>query len=599
MKYSITKLSKSLVVTLDTESGKYSDRVTTFNDPNIILENNGISLLENGKPLLCIQMHEIGLIDGVAATNLVDAVSKIGELINSLKIFGSPKSNESLSLAQRKGDVLHGILDQYTGEEITLSKVTGTPTVDNVIYFQLGSEYFKRNFNSFYNVRWFGVKGDGITDDTLAIQKAFDSIPSGYTLFFPRNTYKITGSGDACLTLNHNINIIGETTRGTTFRVDFASVNTSAIKIAINENGGFLDVRNWKMENITIFHNNGGKHGVILGDLNSFPMVTCLIHNCNIGGNSVNNGYGIYAVATKDWTHSTISLCTLDSIYANWGDANLIFKCLFLGNLTAVTYDLELGVYNNTIELCTIVNKKGAMYVKNGSLIRFVNNQVEHAQSNNQINDSRKGAMIDIHGISRPCFNIDIVSNNLGGGTNVSRLIYIENAQYVNIEKNQLVACNTEEIYASALSKYCKYSFSNNVSTQALNPRISSFFKAKITNESRWNINMPSTLISGVNLGQSTWTIENPCWYKNESGRIIFYKSFNSGSTAPDTILGQIVEGGLPNDIIISVPVITSAGIGIVKVTNTNGYIQVVNLPSNSLAPLSDYQASTDTLGII
>jgi hypothetical protein len=61
------------------------------------------------------------------------------------------KSNESLSLAQRKGDVLYGILDQYTGEEITLSKFTGTPTVDNL--FQLGSEYFIRNTNNVFNVK--------------------------------------------------------------------------------------------------------------------------------------------------------------------------------------------------------------------------------------------------------------------------------------------------------------------------------------------------------------------------------------------------------------------------------------------------------------
>jgi hypothetical protein len=65
------------------------------------------------------------------------------------------KSNESLSLAQRKGDVLYGILDQYTGEEITLSKVTGTPTVDGIIYFQLGSEYFKRNFKDGIKISWF------------------------------------------------------------------------------------------------------------------------------------------------------------------------------------------------------------------------------------------------------------------------------------------------------------------------------------------------------------------------------------------------------------------------------------------------------------
>lgn len=84
MKFAITKSTKSLLVSLDTESGKYAARVTTFNDPNVILGNNDICLLENGRPLIYLKPHEIGLIDGVAATNLGDAVAKINVLIDSI-----------------------------------------------------------------------------------------------------------------------------------------------------------------------------------------------------------------------------------------------------------------------------------------------------------------------------------------------------------------------------------------------------------------------------------------------------------------------------------------------------------------------------------
>jgi hypothetical protein len=195
MKYTITKSAKSLVVTLDTESGKYADRVTTFNDPNVILGNDDICLLENGRPQIYLQKHEIGLIDGAAAANLVDAVAKISVLIDSIT-FGSDKkikSNESLLSAQRKDDVLYGILDQYTGEEITLSKVTGTPTVDQVVYFQLGIEYFKRNTSGVVNVKWFGVKSDysgGLgTNNVISFNNAIASIGANDYLEVPKGDY--------------------------------------------------------------------------------------------------------------------------------------------------------------------------------------------------------------------------------------------------------------------------------------------------------------------------------------------------------------------------------------------------------------------------
>lgn len=105
------------------------------------------------------------------------------------------KSNESLSLAQRKGDVLFGILDRYTGEELSLSKVTGTPTVDNIIYFQLGTEFFKRNKLEHISVKNFGAKGDGINNDTLAIQTAVNMASKlGFKVFLPSGEYMISST---------------------------------------------------------------------------------------------------------------------------------------------------------------------------------------------------------------------------------------------------------------------------------------------------------------------------------------------------------------------------------------------------------------------
>jgi hypothetical protein len=89
-------------------------------------------------------------------------------LVNDTNRSNYIKSNESLALAQRVDDTLYGILDQYTGEEITLEKTTDTNDADGVIYFDLGAEKFKRNF-TFLRPEWFGLDG---VNDQVAINLA-------------------------------------------------------------------------------------------------------------------------------------------------------------------------------------------------------------------------------------------------------------------------------------------------------------------------------------------------------------------------------------------------------------------------------------------
>lgn len=90
MKYNFSKSTTNLVITLDTESGKYSPEVITVNDPNITLENGNIWLYENGRYLKFFLYNEIGTINGVVATSPSDAFAKINVIISSLIPLQSP-----------------------------------------------------------------------------------------------------------------------------------------------------------------------------------------------------------------------------------------------------------------------------------------------------------------------------------------------------------------------------------------------------------------------------------------------------------------------------------------------------------------------------
>ena len=50
---------------------------------------------------------------------------------------------------------------------------------------------YRRNADrTLINVRWFGARGDGLTDDSCAIQAAAATLQSGETLYFPSGTYR-------------------------------------------------------------------------------------------------------------------------------------------------------------------------------------------------------------------------------------------------------------------------------------------------------------------------------------------------------------------------------------------------------------------------
>lgn len=84
------------------------------------------------------------------------------------------------------------IVDPERGGVFKLSN-TGTADDGMVFVSNDGLRYATRTVNgTVHNVKWFGAKGDGVTDDAEAINKAYEALPStGGTLYFPSGIYLV------------------------------------------------------------------------------------------------------------------------------------------------------------------------------------------------------------------------------------------------------------------------------------------------------------------------------------------------------------------------------------------------------------------------
>ncbi|MFX4263314.1 stalk domain-containing protein [Pelotomaculum propionicicum] len=80
------------------------------------------------------------------------------------------------------------------------------------------------------NAKSSGVKGDGITDDTVSIQKAINSLPPGAVLYFPAGNYKLNGQ----INISRSITLSGEP--GTVF--DCSAVPSDVFTV---NTGGYAD----------------------------------------------------------------------------------------------------------------------------------------------------------------------------------------------------------------------------------------------------------------------------------------------------------------------------------------------------------------------
>ncbi|WP_338923396.1 putative Ig domain-containing protein [Pseudomonas silesiensis] len=123
-----------------------------------------------------------------------------------------------------------------------------------------------------FNVQNFGAKGDGITDDTAAIQSAIDAAAAagGGQVYMPTGTYIVSGGeepSDGCLMLKSNVYLYGDGMGETNVKVADSSDTkiTGVIRSAYGE-----ETHDFGVSNLTIDGNRDSTTGKVDGWFNGY-----------------------------------------------------------------------------------------------------------------------------------------------------------------------------------------------------------------------------------------------------------------------------------------------------------------------------------------
>lgn len=246
---------------------------------------------------------------------------------------------------KRDGNTIYNLL-LSNGEMATFDKVVnyvdGTPMTDDKLigeyYIKIGLEYFKLNHSGFANVKRFGAKGDGVTDDYQAIQRAvYLAARLGFKVFCPYGIYCVSQEIQIpFFNGSLSVEISGEKSESSYDKqgVNPAPFSTvikaiSAMNTVFRARNGMTDELSFytKINNLLIDGNGLAQHGYINGGQDVIEDLT--IFNCASSG-----------IMLETFTNSSIFnrvTCVANAGYGaelngEWSTVSIFNQCKFRGN---------------------------------------------------------------------------------------------------------------------------------------------------------------------------------------------------------------------------------------------------------------------------
>jgi hypothetical protein len=269
------------------------------------------------------------------------------------------------------------------------------------------------------NVLDYGAVGDGVADDTAAIQKAMDECQLGNTLYFPPGTYKVTpATSTFCLNLSRNINLQGSQGGKSLIRADSTTATCSILRVAITDNGGFGDVRNQRIDGLTAYFTTTGKHALLI-DPGTVGPIGMNIFNNQFGGGSA--GKAIYFNAVSQFSSVFFNQIEggIEFAGASGDGQRICFNSIFGDNI-GIVFNTGAGTYSHVIMGNSITCRDGAIFIPYSAQVKICYNQMEQSG----VNAFAYQSLLTIE----DGFGIDVIGNNFGGGFNVLQNVTVVGA---------------------------------------------------------------------------------------------------------------------------------------------------------------------------